>query len=111
MQFLILAAFVVIAFGCAFFVLLRPNDPTSEGRTVWQVVGLLVRGTLNGESDYVIATTHPRREAAYFAWSLMFLFGVIVVLLLLNLLIARFAKTFDMVYENVDANFKVAFAP
>ena len=40
----------------------------------------------------------------------MFLFGVVVVLLLLNLLIARFAKTFDLVYENVDANFKVAFA-
>ena len=37
----------------------------------------------------------------------MALFGVVVVLLLLNLLIARFAKTFDMVYENVDANFKV----
>ena len=31
-------------------------------------------------------------------------------LLLLNLLIARFAKTFDVVYENLDANFKVAFA-
>ena len=43
-------------------------------------------------------------------WGVMFLFGVIVVLLLLNLLIARFAKTFDMVHENVDANFKVAFA-
>ena len=40
----------------------------------------------------------------------MFLFGVVVVLLLLNLLIARFAKTFDVVYENVDCNFKVAFA-
>ena len=37
----------------------------------------------------------------------MFLFGVVVVLLLLNLLIARFAKTFDMVYENVEHNFKV----
>ena len=32
----------------------------------------------------------------------MLLFGVVVVLLLLNLLIARFAKTFDMVYESVD---------
>ena len=40
----------------------------------------------------------------------MALFGIVVVLLLLNLLIARFAKTFDVVYENLDANFKVAFA-
>jgi hypothetical protein len=30
--------------------------------------------------------------------------------LLLNLLIARFAKTFDLIYENVDSNFKVQFA-
>ena len=40
----------------------------------------------------------------------MALFGVSVVLLLLNLLIARFAKSFDLVYENLDSNFKVAFA-
>ena len=30
--------------------------------------------------------------------------------MLLNLLIARFAKTFDMVYDNLDSNFNVAFA-
>ena len=104
MQFLTLAAFVVVAFGCAFYVLLESH----EDLPIQAVVGLLVRGTLNGESDYVISSTHA--HASLFAWSLMFLFGVIVVLLLLNLLIARFAKTFDMVYENVDANFKVAFA-
>jgi hypothetical protein len=40
----------------------------------------------------------------------MALFGIVVVLLLLNLLIARFAKTFDLIYENVDSNFKVQFA-
>ena len=49
-------------------------------------------------------------KSSTFAWLLMTVFGVVVVLLLLNLLIARFAKTFDMVYENLDANSKLAFA-
>ena len=111
-QFLTLATFVVVAFGCAFFVLFRaaPGPYAHRVASVSAVISLLVQGTLNGESDYVLSTTHAAQEATPFAWALMFLFGVVVVLLLLNLLIARFAKTFDMVYENVDANFKVAFA-
>ena len=70
------------------------------------VLGLLVTASMKGEPDQILAG-HLMQP---FAWAVMFLFGLIVVLLLLNLLIARFAKTFDMVYENVDANFKVAFA-
>ena len=149
-QFLVLFSFVVVSFGCAFFVLLNaagvrvPADPRlpalqphrrlmagtaadglaasssalydgGEGGgdddddelSVLAVVRILVQGTLKGESDFVLETV---RAESPVAWGLMFLFGVVVVLLLLNLLIARFAKTFDMVYENVEHNFKVAFA-
>lgn len=45
-----------------------------------------------------------------FAWFMMAVFGMVVVLLLLNMLIARFAKTFDMVHEDLAGTFKVAFA-
>ena len=62
---------------------------------------------MKGEPDHIMVQSDSHSA---FAWGVMALFGVVVVLLLLNLLIARFAKTFDMVYENVDANFKVAFA-
>lgn len=44
----------------------------------------------------------PATRSGTLAWILMLAFGIVVVLLLLNLLIARFAKTFDMVYENLD---------
>ena len=166
MQFLVLFTFVVVSFGCAFYVLLKADnarvppsaslyrsgggggggggngggggggvealgdanpsggvaaaaaavrrlavsgDDTDDAvqgdpLTVITVVRLLVQGTLNGESDFVLETM---RAGSPIAWGLMFLFGVVVVLLLLNLLIARFAKTFDMVYENVEHNFKV----
>ena len=131
MQFLILFLFVVVAFGCSFFVLITAevSDSTAAGSaathavrtgaqtaqhdvtitsvSVPHVVQLLVQGTLKGESDYVL---EQMQIDSAVAWPLMFLFGVVVVLLLLNLLIARFAKTFDMVYENVEHNFKVAFA-
>ena len=118
-QFLTLFSFVVVAFGCSFYVLLSASLPVgADGPTevskhvrgdlqIRDVVRWLVQGTLKGESDFVIEKT---KSASPISWALMFLFGVIVVLLLLNLLIARFAKTFDMVYENVEHNFKVAFA-
>ena len=72
---------------------------------VWlhRLFAALVQGVLNAEPADVIDAL-PNSNVAF---GLMLFFGVVVVLLLLNLLIARFAKTFDMVYENVDANFKV----
>ena len=59
---------------------------------------------------YVRIHTQAGAHVSSFTWLMMAVFGITVVLLLLNLLIARFSKTFDMIYENVDANFKVAFA-
>ena len=170
-QFLTLACFVIVAFGCAFYVLLHAahlraqaeaaeaNVATAAATTVeaasgvpstsatdgapaaeasfgalpplWpitsahqphplSIVAQLVQGTLNGESAHLLDAMqdgmyglgdYSRHAAdATFAWLLMALFGVAVVLLLLNLLIARFAKTFDILFENIDANFKVAFA-
>lgn len=75
------------------------------------VLTVLAEGTMDGEPDRIMALVSGAHLLSSFAWILMALFGIIVVLLLLNLLIARFAKTFDMVYENLDANFKVNFAP
>ena len=136
-QFLVLAAFVILAFAAAFRVLLNgeadvaweaagvatgvATDLTSlEGVasdaprvpiTFGAVITLMLEGTLTGEPDRIMGL-HSGADHALgnFTWTMMALFGVVVVLLLLNLLIARFAKTFDIVYENVDANFKVAFA-
>lgn len=168
-QFLILAAFVIIAFAAAFHVLLngeavveaweaaastprasvspsasevlatasleppaasdrrmlkgggsiamgvhlggRMPDGSRDPITFGAVIRLMLEGTLTGEPDRIMGLHSGADHAlASFTWSTMALFGVVVVLLLLNLLIARFAKTFDIVYENVDANFKVAFA-
>lgn len=121
-QFLTLAAFVVVAFGCAFFVLFcaayARNQPTHPHiLSIPTVISLLVEGALDGESAHIIDSIQGGAfelseygKSSTFAWLLMTVFGVVVVLLLLNLLIARFAKTFDMVYENLDANSKLAFA-
>jgi len=119
-QFIMLASIIVIAFACAFYVLLMNEravslhdgtvdltDDAAEVANVWSVLGLLIESLMKGEPDHIMERTETH---VAFAWVFMALFGVIVVLLLLNLLIARFAKTFDMVYENVDSNFKVAFA-
>jgi hypothetical protein len=119
-QFLMLASLIVVGFACAFFVLLSHeraeglrdgtiivHDDEAAGVGIFDVLGWLVESAMKGEPDHIM----ERSETKFtFSWFFMFLFGVLVVLLLLNLLIARFAKTFDMVYENVDANFKVAFA-
>lgn len=53
----------------------------------------LMQGVLNAEPTEVVEAL-PDSSVA---WALMILFGVVVVLLLLNLLIARFSKTFDLV--------------
>ena len=136
-QFLVLASFVIMAFACAFYVLFRhahaakvaaARYAAATGADAWdgaegsaavldeemalsvaQVLGLLIESSMKGEPDHIIlhGTDGP---GASFVWGVMFLFGIVVVLLLLNLLIARFAKTFDIIHENVDANFKVAFA-
>ena len=152
-QFLMLASIVVVAFACAFYVLLSheritvlanrrhhalaeqsSSAPAARAGTgagtdapggvaeeaallnvytedtpvnLWHVLGLLVESFMKGEPDHIMVQSE---ESSLYAWCVMFLFGIVVVLLLLNLLIARFAKTFDMVQENVDANFKVAFA-
>ena len=70
---------------------------------------LLLEGALDGEPDRIMEVVGGP-HVLNFTWIVMALFGIVVVLLLLNLLIARFAKTFDVVHENLDANFKVAFA-
>lgn len=128
------AAFVVISFASAFYVLFRHahyanavderlaagmpaagtsghaalDDDDAAPLSLWNVLALLVESSMKGEPDHIVL--HGTDGTNGFVWGVMFLFGVIVVLLLLNLLIARFAKTFDVVHENVDANFKVAFA-
>ena len=55
---------------------------------------------------------HPASApvATTFTQLCMLVFGIVVVLLLLNLLSARFAKTFDIVHEHVDSHFKLEFA-
>ena len=83
--------------------------------TCVQVIGLLITAAMKGEPDHIMLgpeTELLRSGEAHdftitFASAAMYLFGVVVVLLLLNLLIARFAKTFDIISENVDAHFKV----
>ena len=58
-QFLTLAAFVVVAFGCAFFVLFcaayARNQPTHPHiLSIPTVISLLVEGALDGESAHII---------------------------------------------------------
>ena len=134
-QFLMLASFVLVGFAAAFFVnfngAIKRAAADGEGAydasselSFYAILMKLAEGTMVGEPDRILIddieelsgsnsardVAHRAARSSIFAWCLMALFGICVVLLLLNLLIARFAKTFDMVYENVDANFKVAFA-
>ena len=69
----------------------------------------MLEGTLNGEPDRMV---HSNIGFASVIVSevLMGAFGVVVVLLLLNLLIASFNYTFDSMHQNVHANYRVAFA-
>ena len=108
-QFLMLASIIIMAFACAFYVVITHEQPGSDvgALSLQQVLGLLVTAAMKGEPDHIMLEAGVSTP---FAHAAMYLFGVVVVLLLLNLLIARFAKTYDLVYENVDANFKVAFA-
>uniref|UniRef100_A0A7S2DNX5 Ion transport domain-containing protein n=1 Tax=Haptolina brevifila TaxID=156173 RepID=A0A7S2DNX5_9EUKA len=133
-QFLLLTAIVIVAFGGSFFVLLAntppPPSPGLDASShldalspledlqspvqpkvqILNVLGVLITAAMKGEPDHILLATGADETLGAEAWAIMYLFGGVVVLLLLNLLIARFAKTFDMVSENVDANFKVAFA-
>jgi len=75
----------------------------------FDVLTTLMEGTMDGEPDRIMAM-QGESLVSRFAWCMMALFGVVVVLLLLNLLIARFAKTFDLVHEDLAGTFQVAFA-
>lgn len=133
-SFLLLASFIILAFGAAFFVLIARSTASAYSNhrvlhssrgasapgisslrsdsgtlTFASVLTLLLEGALDGEPDRIMEVMGGP-HVLNFTWVVMALFGIVVVLLLLNLLIARFAKTFDVVHENLDANFKVAFA-
>jgi len=107
-KFLMLASIIVVAFACSFFVLLTAEALPGQEPSIGTMLGLLAEGAMNAEPVHLLE--HPATTYKAAVWGLMAAFGIIVVLLLLNLLIARFAKTFDMVYENLDANFNVVFA-
>ena len=77
--------------------------------TFVDVLTILMEGTMDGEPDRIMSM-QGSSAVSRFAWGMMALFGVVVVLLLLNLLIARFAKTFDLVHEDLAGTFQVAFA-
>jgi len=116
-QFVILAVFVLISFGAAFFVLFNGHasldglatGTLAEPVSFREVLTMLMEGTLDGEPDRIMSM-QSAHALSPFAWCLMALFGVVVVLLMLNLLIARFAKTFDLVHEDLAGTFQVAFA-
>eukprot|EP00326_Haptolina_ericina_P010512 CAMPEP_0181203282 /NCGR_PEP_ID=MMETSP1096-20121128/19299_1 /TAXON_ID=156174 ORGANISM="Chrysochromulina ericina, Strain CCMP281" /NCGR_SAMPLE_ID=MMETSP1096 /ASSEMBLY_ACC=CAM_ASM_000453 /LENGTH=604 /DNA_ID=CAMNT_0023293865 /DNA_START=21 /DNA_END=1838 /DNA_ORIENTATION=+ len=117
-SFLALGSSIIFAFSCSFFVLARnARDPSApagayddaSSTTFGQILELVLEGTLNGEPDRMV---HSNIGFASVIVSevLMGAFGVVVVLLLLNLLIASFNYTFDSMHQNVHANYRVAFA-
>jgi len=127
-QFLALAVFVMVSFGAAFYVLFSGavtllGDQDHE-LSFGYVIMRLLEGAMDGEPDRImgIGQSEDRegimgmvhaisfQSVSTFAWFMMAVFGMVVVLLLLNMLIARFAKTFDLVHEDLAGTFKVAFA-
>ena len=49
-------------------------------------------------------------EQSFWAPTIMFVFLILTVVLLLNLLIAKFAKTFDVIFDTLDLNYQLLFA-
>ena len=115
-QFIVLALFVIISFAAAFFVLfngaaaLSTPDHEQPPLRFAAILTLLMEGTMDGEPDRIMGMESSMTGVTTFAWLMMAFFGMVVVLLLLNMLIARFAKTFDLVHEDLAGTFQVAFA-
>jgi len=128
--------FVLFAFTCAFSVLTHdasvPRDATFSARMA-NVMTLLLGVTLNGEpltiSEHFAWTAHAggalfdvspfdvdgasqlnRAAPDWVGFMLMAVFGLAVVILMLNMVIASFARIVDRQDENIDANYKLKFA-
>ena len=103
-RFLIIATFLLVAFGESFRFLFKHSplliaaDYSSFSRSLSTSFRILLEGGTSleaylhdGHSDEVPLDNH----GITFAWILMAVMLVCIVLLLVNLLIAMFAKTFD----------------
>jgi len=119
---IILYAFVLLGFAAAFVALfsgatpagfdplavgegcIQPDDDLS---TFGHAVQLLWEGGLTGEAYFecVRGSSAPGTASA-----LMYLFQILVSLLMVNMLIAMMAKTFDNVAEAQEVNFMFLFA-
>lgn len=79
-------------------------------RAVWQVFEELWKAQLNAEpttATYYIDGWEENK--GWVGTALIFAFGFLLVVLLLNLLIAVFAKTVDQVTADLDSHFKLKF--
>ncbi|KAL1520012.1 hypothetical protein AB1Y20_023492 [Prymnesium parvum] len=121
-QFLVLLSCVLAAFASALYVwaafwnpiLLEANE--RAGSSSFSQAGLLL--TWWRMVDEALLNTTPTqlidagRSATmlFVVGTIMLLFYIVVSLLLLNLLIARFSKSFDVIHERYDLNAALVFA-
>merc|ERR1712125_166103 len=112
-EFIVLLGFLFVSFSAQLHVWLSlwPHYLDVEGEhpvnifflTSWK---LWYHTVMNGAPSEFIDTSNDPKDSIvmYAAGPMLVLFFVILVLLLLNLLIARFSKTFDLVYEQAYVN-------
>lgn len=127
MQLLVVTTFVVLMFTSGTYVLYQKHDDDAHGRTELGdacAEFVAMRGRVDRWDHLLFAfanaaidgTTHaaclmeelPQHWAL--AWLYFFTFNVLTVVLLLNLLIAMMAKTFDNVWEASEVNHQFLFA-
>jgi hypothetical protein len=105
LQFLLMIIFFLVAFSCAFVVLLYRQQGDYVHRffghpahiSAWKVVEQLWKAQLNAEPTATDELPEFEEHKGWVGILLVGAFGFFVVVLLLNLLIAVFAKTVDQV--------------
>jgi ankyrin repeat protein len=110
--FLVLLAFLLFAIAASYTVLLSGTDGAAAcsedlgGLDLPSTLVILVEATLTGDLFFECAHASSNAVAA---WMLSFIFAVLTVVLLLNMLIAMMSKTFDNVVEALGPNYLFLF--
>jgi len=115
LYFLVLLLFLLIAFAASWTVLLEPEssliagcaDELGGGKFHTTLL-LLLEGALTGSDYFECARNSTNSPVA--AWMISFVYVTLTAVLLLNMLIAMMAKTFDNISEASATNYLFLFA-
>jgi len=117
-QFIAMIAFFLIAFTSAFTVLLYDGPPEDylhdffyepNPNSIWNILRALARSAIDTEPSTSTDNLVGYNNTGWWGFALVVSFGLLVVVLLLNLLIAVFARSVDQVTQDIDSHFKLKY--